>query len=191
MVKVGFTQISPSMISFFNIYDIPTTLKIHWAMIRTCLYAAGANLNQIWVPNAIFWTLLASGSHAIKWVAFAKWVACVRIYTGQNAQVGRISQVGLTTSRLFQHFSKTRFWPPNTRFRLLCCGFWQMNLISISYTWGKYLSKSDLIQISLITHITMFLHFYIWPFNTISLFWLFWVLNWWFCCLLQGCDSLV
>ena len=74
VMNVGFPQISPSTINFFNIYDIPTTLKIHWAMIKTCLYAAGANLNQIWVPNAIFLN------------SVSKWVAC--------DQVGRICQVG-------------------------------------------------------------------------------------------------
>ena len=43
-------------------------------MIKTCLYAVGANLNQIWVTKRNFLN------------SVSKWVAC--------DQVGRIFQVG-------------------------------------------------------------------------------------------------
>ena len=125
MVNVGFTQFSPSMVSFFNINDIPTTLKIHWAMIKTCLYAAGVNLNRIWAQKMNFWALLLYGQRLCPMgsarlygqrpcnftlAVGAQWVAPDPMGSAQLLWVARGSTLSITqeiTTSAFKNFIST------------------------------------------------------------------------------------
>ena len=78
-----------------------------------------------------------SGSHALKWVA------CVQFFTGQNAQVGRMPQVGRTPSKRSPELWNLAHGLQKLDFDF-CLGEFLANEFDCHvYMWNTYLIKSD------------------------------------------------